>query len=266
MVTHPQEENQMSTEIQTYGLSTVDLNELKSIEVAIREEYNKVEMTAKKAFIQMGGLLDDARRLINDDIKFGEWRVKNTPFESKENANKAMLLHRAVKDGTISQKMLNSDLGQSHLLELKDAPLSVQADVEKLIETGNIPSVKNIRDMKKIALAAAAPQPEKGMTGERTRKSTEAAPKAEPTQEYIAAEKSNESPIKRSPAEQYLDRLGEVDFLIEKILKETEEMHVLADKKLGDPTRKEWLNAFRRKLKELKDMSDDHYEVCEHRN
>ncbi|YP_053032.1 hypothetical protein VP5_gp38 [Vibrio phage VP5] len=134
------------------------------------------------------------------------------------------------------------------------------------METGNIPSVKNIRDMKKIALAAAAPQPEKGMTGERTRKSTEAAPKAEPTQEYIAAEKSSESPIKRSPAEQYLDRLGEVDFLIEKILKETEEMHVLADKKLGDPTRKEWLNAFRRKLKELKDMSDDHYEICEHRN
>ncbi|YP_053033.1 hypothetical protein VP5_gp39 [Vibrio phage VP5] len=80
MVTHPQEEIEMSTEIQTYGLSTVDLNELKSIEVAIREEYNKVEMTAKKAFIQMGGLLDDARRLINDDIKFGEWASEKHAF------------------------------------------------------------------------------------------------------------------------------------------------------------------------------------------
>lgn len=233
---------------ETYGLSTIDHNELTAIETGIRAEFEKVEKTQRDAFIAMGGMLDDARKLINDDHLFGEWRKQRTPFESKENANKAMLLHRAIQDGTITPKMLSSKMGQSHLLELKDAPLSVQNDVEILLDSGNVPSVKNLREMKKLAAASSEGSKESGQQdGASTNKgtSTTTSTSSDPYQE-------KEPAIARSKKDQYGDILGRIDQILdEEIMPLTIEAHGLANKQLNDNQRSTQVNDLRASLKDL---------------
>ena len=234
---------------ENYGLSVLDQNELKSIESEIRAEYEKVEMTARDAMIAMGGLLDEARKLIDDDQLFGAWRKDNTPFESKENANKAMQLHRAVGDGRISQTMLDSKMGQSHLLEIKDASITVQADVEKLIAKGNIPTIKNLRDMKK---AAAPIEDKKG--GAETGGSTATPAKKEEPSYGNGYKDTGEETVSRTKAEQYGDILGLVEQLLdEEIMPLTADAHKLATESLNDSQRATQVNDLRRSLKDLQE-------------
>lgn len=224
---------------ESYGLSAIDHQELTVIEKEIHKEYARVEMTARDAMIRMGGLLQDARKLIADDQKFGEWRKGNTPFESKENANKAMLLHRAVQDGIITPKMLESKMGQSHLLELKDAPLSVQTDVEKLLDAGQVPTIKNLRDMKKVASAAAEDKPNGPTRG---------GPSG--IADLVKEEREKlTSPISRTKAERYGDSIGIVEQLLQDILEETTVAHGIANKELNDAQRSQQVNDLRKSIK-----------------
>lgn len=252
----------MSTEVQTYGLSNIGHKELVQIEGEINAEFDKVEMTARDSFIKMGGLLDEARGLINDDQAFGAWRKDRTRFESKENANKAMLLHRAVKDGTITTKMLDSKMSQSHLLEIKDAPLSVQNDVETLLDSGNVPTIKNLREMKKLATAKTE---EKSEGETKFTKTT----KDEPKQETKASEQyqEKEEGIKRTKPQQFGDLLSQIQQIVEEdIMPITVELHTLASKGLNDQQRVDAINALRRELKSMADNLDSTIDFNEGRN
>lgn len=234
----------MSKNETTYGLSTVDHNELVIIQKEIRKEYDLVEQTARDAMIRMGGLLDDARKLINDDNQFGEWRKANTPFESKENANKAMLLHRAIQEGAITPKMLESKMGQSHLLELKDAPLSVQNDVEKLLDIGQIPTVKNLRDMKKMAAAS---------TDSTAKDAESSASGSTSTQSKSSDSYQEKKPaIERSPKEEFGDLLAHAMQIIEEDLAPlADELKTVAQKRLNDAQRGEMAANLKKELNKL---------------
>jgi hypothetical protein len=142
---------EVATHDESYGLSAIDRKELGSIEVEMHTLHVATEKTLKGAFIKFGDMLCEARTLIADDIKFGEWRQACTPFDSKQNANAAMQLSRAISDNTITTKMLKSNMGQSHLVELTRAPLTVQAEIETMIADGKTPTIKEIRALKKVA-------------------------------------------------------------------------------------------------------------------
>ncbi|CAL9958806.1 hypothetical protein VPHK225_0039 [Vibrio phage K225] len=256
---HIQEESKMS-EQQNFGLSTIDQSELASIEAEIAVEFDKVEQTKRDSFIKVGELLCDARKLISDDTQFGEWRQNNTPIASKQDANSAMQIHRAIQEGVITPKMLSSKLGQSHLIEIVRAPLSVQNDIELLVskEGAKVPTIKNIRDMVKVAHvptkdSAQAEQSgtEQAGAAENTTKSptkgASTGTDVEPSYQNGYQEKT--TPIARTKSEQYGDSLGIIDQLLQDALEESAVAHGLANKDLNDNQRSQQVNDLRVALK-----------------
>lgn len=245
---------------QNFGLSTIDQSELASIEAEIAVEFDKVEQTKRDSFIKVGELLCDARALISDDTQFGEWRQNNTPIASKQDANSAMQIHRAIQEGVITPKMLSSKLGQSHLIEIVRAPLSVQNDIELLVskEGAKVPTIKNIRDMVKVAHIPTKDGTQEGQSGteqagaaENTAKSPTkgAATGTDVEPSYKNGYQEKTPAIARSKSEQYGDSLGIIDQLLQDALEESAVAHGLANKDLNDGQRSQQVNDLRVALK-----------------
>jgi hypothetical protein len=239
-----QQEQHMSKEMSIdekngYGLSVVDNQELGKIEVEIRDLHTETEKTLKVAFIKFGELLCEARTLIKDDTVFGAWRVEKTPFESKENANKAMQLSRAIEDGRITDKMLKSPMGQSHLLELKDATLITQSRCEDALASGNVPTVKELRAWKKEATTNAekvegirnANKPdETEKTKEPSYSNGYEGKTIEKSDDIVVHEDKDATVKSRSPKDLLLDEINEFEALITDLMDSSTKIHQLAEK------------------------------------
>ena len=243
-----------------WGLNQFDREELEGIEQDIKVLHTETEATLKLAFISFGALLCEARTLLKDDTVFGDWRKERTPFESKETANKAMQLHRAINDGRITDKMVESDLGQSHLLEIKDAPATVLTQVEELLDSGTVPTIKAIRAMKKESTDNQKAHADKhGQDIDLTQ--TDKTPEV-PSYSNGYDGVADDTPAKggnsekpaviadRSYEDLVLDELNLTETLLGDVLESTALVHKLAETGKDKET-KMWINEIRIELKSL---------------
>lgn len=256
-------------ENQDWGLSLVDQKELIAIETDMNDLHQKTENTLKSAFIRFGDMLCEARTLIADDITFGEWRVARTPFESKQNANAAMQLSRAIAGNIITTKMIESNMGQSHLVELSRSSLIVQSEIEDMLEAGDTPTIKQIRALKKESedrMNGTCNKGNKGTDVSTGSKNPEGQEQIGNFRDGYTIEKekvinpkdssTDVSPTVRSLDDQALDLVNEAEQSLGDVLQTTVDLHKLLDQ-LSDGDAKKQVNELRVVLKDAQDKLEE---------
>lgn len=263
--------NAKATTEQSWGLSAMDQKELGQIEVEISELHQETESTLKTAFIKFGDMLCEARSLIADDIKFGEWRVAKTPFDSKQTANSAMQLSRAISENVITKKMIDSNMGQSHLVELSRASLVVQSQVEDLIKEGKTPTIKQIRAWKKEAEDRVnGTYKEKNIIEHKNPDGQEQEGNFKDGYNIKGDEKpmptpskdTDTPPITRSLPDQALDLVNEGEQTIEDLMQTTIDLHKVLEQ-LKDGQAKKLINELRVVLKDAQGKLEELFEHVE---